>query len=99
MSRNQVGLQLVAAYHRLGSDCEEISQIHEIMSCSKFFYLIMPPAHGNVHSYLIEKKKIPESEASNIFKQMLTAVQYCHSKGIIVRDFMMWNFVFHDKER
>ena len=59
----------------------------------------MPPTHGNVHSYLIEKNKIPESEASSIFKQMLTAVQYCHSKGIVVRDFKMGKFVFHDEER
>ena len=94
-----MGLQLIAAYNRLGSDCEAINQIHEIISCSKFFYLIMPPAHGNVHSYLLANRKIPEPEACSIFKQMLTAVQYCHSKGIIVRDFKMGKFVFHDEER
>jgi serine/threonine protein kinase len=41
---------------------------------------------GDVHSYLEEKESLTESEARSIFKQILDAVLYIHSKGYAHRD-------------
>lgn len=97
--RTQEGLQLIAGYHRLEEGCDAISKVQEVILSPKSFYLIMPPTYGTVHSYLLAKKKLREPEAANIFRQMVQAVQFCHEKGIVLRDLKMGKFVFHDKER
>ncbi|CAG7835845.1 unnamed protein product [Allacma fusca] len=99
VSRNQEGLQLVVGYHRLDEGCEAISKVHEVVLSPKCLYMIMPATFGNVHAYLLAKKKLREEEAANIFRQMVTAVQFCHSKGIVLRDLKMGKFVFHDRDR
>ncbi len=39
---------------------------------------------------------MPEREAAGYMMQMLSAVQYCHSQGIVHRDLKLDNFVFKD---
>jgi serine/threonine protein kinase len=48
---------------------------------------------------LREKKKLSESEARELFRQILEAVLYCHSKGIIHRDIKLENILFSNEER
>jgi serine/threonine protein kinase len=49
--------------------------------------------------YLRSKGKLEESEARQIFSQMLDTVHYCHNKGIIHRDIKLDNIVFADSSR
>lgn len=90
---------MLAAYHRLEESPEYVNQVVEAILTPKIVYLIMPRHYGNVHTYLLEKRTLEEPEAANIFKQMVEAVQHCHSKGIILRDIKMGRFVFMDKEK
>jgi serine/threonine protein kinase len=49
--------------------------------------------------HLKEVKKMDEVQAREIFTQILEAVQYCHSKGIIHRDIKLENIIFSNPER
>lgn len=62
-------------------------------------YVIFEPHHGDLHSYMKEKKRLEEPEAKHIFRQCVEAVNSCHENGIIVRDIKLKKFVFIDKER
>ena len=44
-------------------------------------------------SYLKEKKKLNEADSRKIFKQLLAAVSYCHSKNIAHRDIKLENII------
>jgi calcium-dependent protein kinase len=46
---------------------------------------------------LREKKKLNEDEVRGIFKQLIVAVSFCHSKGIIHRDIKLENILFKDE--
>lgn len=93
------GLNLLGAYHRLDDFGSYVNTIHEIIMSPKCFYLIFPVNYGNVHAYLLAKKRLREEEAAHLFRQMVAAVKHCHSNGIILRDLKLGKFVFTDKER
>jgi len=97
--RNTCGLAYLAAHYRFGDCDQHVNPISEVIISPKSFYLISPPTYGTVHAYVLGKKRLPEAEAANLWKQMVCCVQDCHSKGIIIRDLKMGKFVFVDKER
>lgn len=51
---------------------------------------------GELLTFLIENRAFNESVAANIMKQILSAVSYCHSKGIVHRDLKTENILIKD---
>jgi serine/threonine protein kinase len=47
---------------------------------------------------LNKKGKLSEEEARFLFKQLIHAVSYCHSKGLIHRDLKLENILFSNDE-
>lgn len=45
-----------------------------------------PQYHKDLFDYITEKRRLEESEAKSIFRQVVEAVMYCESKGIFHRD-------------
>jgi len=90
---------MLAAYHRLEEFTEFVSEVVEAILTPKMIYFIMPKNYGNVHLYLLANRNLKEAEAANIFKQMVSIVQHCHSKGVVLRDIKMGRFVFVDKSK
>ena len=45
-----------------------------------------PQYNKDLFDYITEKRRLDESEAKNIFRQVVEAVMYCESKGIFHRD-------------
>jgi len=52
---------------------------------------------GELFDRIIDKGQFSESEARQIFTQMLQAIYYCHTKGIAHRDLKPENFLFLTK--
>lgn len=87
--------------YRLMDKYESISRIHEILveQNGNNVYVIFGAHHGNLYTYVREKKYLSEFEAAPIFKQCVEAVRDCHENGIIVSDVKLNKFVFLDSEK
>ena len=54
---------------------------------------------GELFDKIIEKGSFSEEEARQIFKQMMLALNYCHSQGVAHRDLKPENFLFENKDK
>ena len=54
---------------------------------------------GELASYVDERQGLSEMECRQIFKQLVSAIEVCHSQGIIHRDMKLENVLFESKAR
>ncbi|XP_034230528.1 tribbles homolog 2-like [Thrips palmi] len=66
---------------------------------SRHMYLIFPAAHGDLHTHVRTRRRLRESEARRLFRQMAECVRHCHEAGIVLRDLKLRKFVFTDRQR
>lgn len=78
---------------------DNISSISEIILGETKAYVFFEHHHGDLHSYVRQKKKLREEEATSLFRQIAAAVKHCHDCGVILRDLKLRKFVFKNKER
>jgi serine/threonine protein kinase len=72
-----------------------IVRLLETIENSKRIHIVMEYAGGgNLCNYVKARRRLPESEARKIFLQVLLAVEYMHSLGIIHRDIKLENVLF-----
>jgi len=76
-----------------------INCIERIFVGPKHTYVLFPPSHGDLHSYVRSKKRLVESEAISLFHQIATIVNDCHQNGICLRDLKLRKFVFRDPQQ
>ena len=61
----------------------------------KRFVMIMEAAHGGeLLDYLKKEKAVPEPIAREIMMQVIKAMLYCHSRGVVHRDLKLENVLF-----
>jgi serine/threonine protein kinase len=68
-------------------DHDNIVPAYEVMEDEHNLYIVMKLARdGDLLDYVNLRRRLPEDEGRIIFKQLLDAVEYAHSKRIIHRD-------------
>lgn len=70
-------------------DHENIVQLYETYETADALYLVMEYVAGyNLEEYLkrLVKGRLDENEARDIFRQVVMAVDHCHSKWVVHRD-------------
>ncbi|XP_055903975.1 testis-specific serine/threonine-protein kinase 4 [Eupeodes corollae] len=73
---------------------ENLIQFYQSIETSHRVYLVMQIAeNGTMLDYIREKKYLDEISARRLFRQLISVIGYCHSKGVVHRDIKCENLL------
>ncbi|MCQ2816547.1 MAG: protein kinase [archaeon] len=78
---------------------KNIIQLYSVIHTISSIYLVMEYAEGHeLFDYIIKKSRLEEAEASKIFQDIISGIEYLHKLKIVHRDLKPENLLF-DYER
>lgn len=67
----------------------------QVMQTKSMIYIVSEYAsQGEIFDYIARSGKMPEAMARAKFWQILSAVEYCHNRGIVHRDLKVCIYVY-----
>ncbi|XP_073062525.1 CBL-interacting serine/threonine-protein kinase 6-like [Primulina eburnea] len=73
-----------------------IVELHEVMASKTKIYFVMELVRGGELFAKISKGKLREEVARNYFQQLISAVDFCHSRGVYHRDLKPENLLLDE---
>ncbi|XP_074537027.1 NUAK family SNF1-like kinase 1 [Halichoeres trimaculatus] len=71
-----------------------IIRFHEVFESRDKIVIVMEYAkRGELYDYIQERRRLSETEARSIFRQITSAVHYCHKSGVVHRDLKLENIL------
>ncbi|XP_006834147.1 PREDICTED: NUAK family SNF1-like kinase 2 [Chrysochloris asiatica] len=71
-----------------------IISIHEVFENSSKIVIVMEFAsRGDLYDYISERQRLSERDARHFFRQIVSAVSYCHQNGVVHRDLKLENIL------
>ncbi|KAL1124638.1 hypothetical protein AAG570_001262 [Ranatra chinensis] len=89
---------IISAHYRLDQH-PHINSVREVLMGDEYMYLVFPASFGDLHSHVRQRKRLRESEARRLFRQMAETVRACHRQGVVLRDLKLRKFVFSNSSR
>ncbi|KAJ8260237.1 hypothetical protein GJAV_G00178670 [Gymnothorax javanicus] len=75
-----------------------IITIYEVFENKHKIVIVMEYAsRGDLYDYICEQQKLSEREARHFFRQIVSAVHYCHRNGIVHRDLKLENILLDEQ--
>lgn len=82
----------------LSMDHPHITRLYDVYESPDFLYLVMECMDGGeLFDRITERKRFSEVDAAEAVWQMLLALNYIHSHGIVHRDVKLENFLYDSK--
>lgn len=73
-----------------------IIRLYQVMETEKMIYLVTEYAPGGeIFDHLVRNGRMSEPEARRIFKQIVLAVHYLHTHGVVHRDLKVGSFILY----
>ena len=79
-------------------DHPNILRLFDVIEDSKYFYLIMELCTGGELLSRMSNNRYKEKTAAKLMEQIVSAVVYCHEKGICHRDLKPQNILFYNED-
>lgn len=77
---------------------QHITRLYEVMESENMIYLVTEYAsRGEIFDHLVANGRMKEEEAARVFAQIVSAVDYCHSKGVVHRDLKAENVLLDNE--
>ena len=99
--RKEGGQEVIDSIHNelkvLSELCDHphVATLYEIIETKKFLYIIMDYASGGeLFDYIVAHGHVEEHVACRFFHEMISALDFCHKKGIVHRDIKPENLLF-----
>jgi 5'-AMP-activated protein kinase catalytic alpha subunit len=74
-----------------------IVRLYEVMASKTKIYFVMEYVKGGeLFNKVVEKGKLEEEEARKYFQELISAVDFCHSRGVYHRDLKLENLLLDD---
>ncbi|KAH6779330.1 SOS3-interacting protein 3 [Perilla frutescens var. hirtella] len=74
-----------------------IVELHEVMASKSKIYFAMELVRGGELFAKITKGRLREEAARNYFQQLISAIDFCHSRGVYHRDLKPENLLLDDE--
>ncbi|XP_053680451.1 serine/threonine-protein kinase par-1 [Anopheles nili] len=79
-------------------DHPHVIKLYQVMETQSMIYIVSEYAsQGEIFDYIAKYGRLNERAARNKFWQILSAVEYCHNKGIVHRDLKAENLLLDSK--
>eukprot|EP00127_Corallochytrium_limacisporum_P006775 Clim_evm45s235 gene=Clim_evmTU45s235 len=77
-------------------DHPSIVKLYEVIDTSKALYLVLEYCSGGeIFDYIVAHGRLPEKEARKHFRDIISALQYCHSMRVVHRDLKAENLLLN----
>eukprot|EP00732_Lithocolla_globosa_P003556 Lithocolla_globosa_v1_NODE_2903_length_1830_cov_9.584225.p1 type:complete len:595 gc:universal NODE_2903_length_1830_cov_9.584225:31-1815(+) len=77
-----------------------IVKVYDVLETEKEIFIVMEYASGGeLFDYIVANKRVKEKEARSFFRQIISAVDYCHQNSVIHRDLKPENLLLDDQKR
>ncbi|XP_059985537.1 NUAK family SNF1-like kinase 2 isoform X3 [Lagenorhynchus albirostris] len=70
-----------------------ISALHVFENSSKIVIVMEYASRGDLYDYVSERQRLSEREARHFFRQIVSAVHYCHQNRVVHRDLKLENIL------
>ncbi|CAH8602037.1 unnamed protein product [Dicrocoelium dendriticum] len=76
-----------------------IYKLYQVVETENYFYLVVEYLPGGeLFDYILQKERLSEEEARVIFRQIVSAIGYAHSKGFAHRDLKPENILLDNDQ-